>query len=341
MNDDNDCLNYTSLYNKNTGEYFKDIYINEYIKYKNKELFVIKCKNNHNLIFCNGKIKKPYFRHEYINDYHNNCKKTQWHINWQEQFDKNTREVLFKKKCEKQIKDRWADIYLEQYNVIIEIQHSDMNIDEVRNRKNDYNIHNLNILWLIDGNESIHIKNNSDNTRIYLEFINKKWKYESFIDYKYIFIDINNYIYIVFPSLVKNNMIDVNKPYSKNNFINLIKSNIDDIIKYIPYQCNLYIKQQGAGNGKTYGIIQSLDSNKDFNIYDTFIIVSKQHSAKTIIYNEFNDQYTKGILSNIELIDNNKENKIYTIKYINKITNRECNLIISTIDALYYRVGNI
>lgn len=36
MNDDNDCLNYTSLYNKNTDEYFKDIYIDEYIKYKNK-----------------------------------------------------------------------------------------------------------------------------------------------------------------------------------------------------------------------------------------------------------------------------------------------------------------
>lgn len=338
MSDDNDCLNLTKLYNKLTNEFIKNIDVNEYINLKNKELFTIKCCDNHDLTFCNGTIKKPYFRHSCHEDYYK-CSKTQWHLDWQQQFDSNTTEICFNK-LNNQIKDRRADIYLKEHNVIVELQHSQITINEIRERKHDYNIHNLEILWIIDGNKNINVKKN--NTRIYLEFISTTWKYESFIDYKYIFIDIDNYIYVIFPNLIKNNMIDVKQPYAKNDFINLLKININEIIKEIPYQCNLYIKQQGAGNGKTYGIIQSLDNNKDFHIYNTFIIVSKQHSAKTIIYNEFNEQYYSGKLNNIELIGEPiNNNKIYIIKYTNKITDKKCQIIISTIDSLYYRLGNI
>ena len=73
-----------------------------------------------------------------------------------------------------------------------------------------------------------------------------------------------------------------------NKFALTVNGDFDFILNNeIIKQSNLYIKQQGAGNGKTYGLIQNL-KNKNFSHYDYFIIVSKQHSAKTIIYNEFN-----------------------------------------------------
>ena len=53
MSDDNDCLNLTKLYNKLTNEFIKNIDVNEYINLKNKELFTIKCCDNHDLTFCN------------------------------------------------------------------------------------------------------------------------------------------------------------------------------------------------------------------------------------------------------------------------------------------------
>ena len=49
----------------------------------------------------------------------------------------------------------------------------------------------------------------------------------------------------------------------------------------------LGVYQQGAGNGKTYGIWKSITENIDRK---TYIIVTKQHSAKTVIYEELNDQ---------------------------------------------------
>lgn len=52
------------------------------------------------------------------------------------------------------------------------------------------------------------------------------------------------------------------------------------------------IKQQGAGNGKTYGLIQILQQ-PEFEHYKCFIAVTKQHSAKDVIKAEFDDQIKK------------------------------------------------
>ena len=59
--------------------------------------------------------------------------------------------------------------------------------------------------------------------------------------------------------------------------------------KEIIQQTKIFIKQQGAGNGKTYGVIQLLQDSK-CEQYDTFIYLTKQHSAKHIIKSEIEDQ---------------------------------------------------
>ncbi len=150
----------------------------------------------------------------------------------------------------------------------------------------------------------------------------------------------NGLIYKISPNDVKSNMIDIEKPIEKNNFIKLLNSN-DNVIHSIdiPLQCNLYIKQQGAGNGKTYGLVQKLES-KEFEHYKYFIIVTKQHSAKYIIYNEFKKQIKNGHLKYLVIEDEKDEQKKYKIIYTNKKTNSKCEIVVSTIDSLIYKLGN-
>jgi hypothetical protein len=66
------------------------------------------------------------------------------------------------------------------------------------------------------------------------------------------------------------------------------------------------------------------------------------HSAKEVIYNELKEQYERGSLSNLELPDDDDDivGKQYLIKYKNNKNNKNCTLIIGTIDSFMYAIGN-
>ncbi len=191
-----------------------------------------------------------------------------------------------------------------------------------------------NINWVIYVENDIRVKKNNKHT--YLEFINNYWKYESFIDCSFIYLQIKNKIYCICPSLVKSHMIDVVEPISKYYFVRLLKKGVVLDYEHIP-QSTLYIKQQGAGNGKTFGIIQMLQ-HPAFSHYKRFVFVSKQHSARAIIHAEFIGQFNAGLLRITNVVD--KElNKKYIIHYKNQL-GEECSLIIATIDSFMYSIGN-
>jgi len=329
-------VNFQTQYAYINSNYY--ISIIEYIKNKDKYTNELLCCNNsHELICVNGKKNKPHFRHKNQNDVDGTYPMTEWHCEWQSNFP--TTEIEFNKKCENQIKNRRADVVLNDNN-IIEFQHSLITKDEVNNRINDYKLHGKNIIWIIDGNTGIKINELKYSERVYLEFICEIWKFESFLDCHYIYLNISDEIYKVYPKLIKSNMIDVQKPISKESFINGLKNNINMFNDNEPIQCNLYIKQQGAGNGKTYGIIKMLESD-DFLHYNSFIYVSKQHSAVHVIYNEFKNQIELGNLQSLKLEDEPKLiNKKYVIKYINLKTNQICTIIIGTVDSFMYAIGN-
>jgi len=103
-----------------------------------------------------------------------------------------------------------------------------------------------------------------------------------------------------------------------------------------PCENKLYIKQQGPGSGKTYNIINMIQ-NKEFLHYKKFIYVSKQHSARAIIKDEFLSQYNAGLL-NIKNMKFRDIGKKYVIDYTNS-KGVECCIIISTIDAFMYALG--
>jgi hypothetical protein len=135
-------------------------------------------------------------------------------------------------------------------------------------------------------------------------------------------------------------MIEVDEPIDKDLFIEALKREELNIFKRtIKERTNIYIKQQGAGSGKTWTIIQ-LIKNTDFDKYDNFIYLTKQHSAVNVIKTELDKQIKNNELPNIEIISFDKDRKKYIIKVKNIITNKIKKLIIGTIDSFIWSIGN-
>jgi len=324
-------INFMSQYAFVNGE---QIHINNYTNLVKEN---ISCQNGHPLIpVINVSRRIPHFRHKNSSDVGGNPM-TIWHSEWQALFP--ITEKVYKLKPN-QIKERRADVVLNETK-ILEIQHSKCEKNEIENRKHDYQLHNVEIIWLVDGNTGIEVKNLNHSNRVYLEFIDEHWKYTNFKCYDCIYIDINSSIYKINPNKVKSHMIDVEEPKTREEFIKSLNDGYDIWSNEEPEQCNLYIKQQGAGNGKTFGIIKMLeDENKSH--YRTFIYITKQHSAKHIIKATFeeikNDKDSRfNYLKNIEIMEINKK---YIIKYFNEKSKLDCKIIISTIDSFTYSIGN-
>jgi len=296
----------------------------------------VTCEYGHPLVFANGKINAPYFRHRNPEDTSGDPM-TVWHAEWQSHFPKI--EVVHKRKNSDQIKERRADIELDD-KTILEIQHSEISKEEVDNRKNDYTVvHGKEVIWIIHANGAINTKLFENTGRVYIEFNSEYWKYESFLEYNYIYLDVDSAIYKISPRKVKSHMIDVEHPKDKKEFIRALKAGVNLWTDSEPPQCSLFIKQQGAGNGKTYGIIQMLESEALAH-YNTFIFVTKQHSAKTIIKNEIENQVENGRLNDIPEITIEDNNKKYIINYRNEKTGKDTRIIIATIDSLMSNIGN-
>tara|TARA_Y100000389_G_scaffold7474_1_gene7174 strand:- start:4376 stop:7897 length:3522 start_codon:yes stop_codon:yes gene_type:complete len=307
---------------------------------KNKKCFLV-CNNGHILKQYKSDIRKSHFQHKNIGDLDEN-KMSDWHSLWQAEFPPHMNEIkYFHKDMNK--KFRIADTLIDN-DSIVEFQHSDIPKSEIDNRKQDYSLVNKKINWVIDANDSIEIYKLS-NERIYIEFKNDFWKFNNYKSYDSIFLNINHKEYgdIVFkinPNDVKSFMIDVCEYKTREEFIHSIKNNLDIWKEDNPKQCNFFYDQYGAGNGKTYSIWQNICDK--YNEKTTHIILTKQHSAKDVIYKEFKDQKKKGVLSVLEDIQelNSKDTNLkqYIIKYKNNKGN-DCLCIIGTIDSFLWRIG--
>lgn len=272
----------------------------------------------------------------------------EWHNNMEKQFPEEMREVKFY--CSSRIDNtcRRADICLSN-NRTCEIQHSYISEDEIINRFNDWNKFGKDIIWLIDGNDGIELdKLTSGN---YILIFKQLWKYKSFINtYDYILLEKDNLVFKIELNKIKSGMIELREPKTLKETIDYLKTepskiwdfwSVDNSVKSI-----LGVYQQGAGNGKTYGIWKSITENKDRK---TYIIVTKQHSAKNVIYEELKDQTlrfhdTEGKDAyHIENILEDSEfhtEKHYVIKYTHKKSKKECTVIIGTIDSFCYNLSH-
>lgn len=323
--------------------YFEDkiISVEEYENNQTKYEKNIICNKGHRLCFVNCVIRRKHFRH--VNSDANSedvggTPMTNWHTEWQREFPFT--EVHFPK-IKDQIKDRHADAVVSN-KWVVEFQHSKMLPNEGSNRIHDYKLNNMLVIWVIHGH-NVEVVDLPYHQRKFLTF-NESWMYNSYIDSKLIWIDINDQMYKVEPNQVKGGMIDVNNPISRDEFINKMKANDESIITPDPtIQCTLSIRQQGAGNGKTYGLVQRV-VGKEMEHYEHIIMITKMHSAKYTIAEEFNKQHKKGLLKNITLVEGQElvtENgNKFEINFIDANQNQRL-VVIGTIDSLMYQIGNI
>jgi len=96
----------------------------------------------------NGEIKAPHFRHA-VRDYSIHCpdkNMCEWHVDWQNKFPEDNREVYKKSSYTGKKKYYRADI-LTKKGVAIEFQHSRMPLSDFLDRSNFWK----NIIWVLDG----------------------------------------------------------------------------------------------------------------------------------------------------------------------------------------------
>jgi len=263
-----------------------------------------------------------------------------WHNKMESYFPKEMTEIKFL--CCRNSKDtcRRADVLLNN-NRTCEIQHSFISSEEIEKRCNDWNLFGKEIIWLVDGNTGIEYEELSSGN--YLIIFKDDWKYKSFITtYNFILLEIDGKVFKIELKKIKCKMIELKMFITIETVVNILKSkpeNIwdswcdDNVIK-----CNLSIHQQGAGNGKTYGIWKSIAENIDKS---TFILLTKQHSAKNVMYEELSDQTEREEyhIENLTEILEDHDKTHYVIKYIHKISKRECKVIIGTIDSFIYNLS--
>jgi hypothetical protein len=329
----NQCnKNFQSQYTFINGKEFS---INKYLDTSSLHNEKKLCKKGHELILAQGQIVKPYFRHKNPTDVGGHPM-TEWHCEWQGNFP-NT-EVEFKYNVN-QLRDRRADVVLDDFKQILEIQHSKIESGEVNERNKDYALHQHTVKWIIDGQNCIDVKRFGE--RIILEFTSNHWLYKSFLECDYIYYDINGFIYRVKPKLIKSYQVDVSEPKLKSEFIEALKTNTNLWENEEPPQCFLYLKQKGAGSGKTYGMMQMLNSDREIVNYKYIAFITKQHSAVKVMLKEFDDQYDSNKLTNIVDLERSisKSGNQYIRKYKNVLTGKECIAIFGTVDSFTYSLG--
>ena len=264
-----------------------------------------------------------------------------WHNVMEKKFPTNMREVKFFCSSIENNTCRRADILLNNKRTL-EIQHSPINEAEIVNRFNDWNKFGKDIIWLVDGNTS-DIVCEKLKTGFYLISFEKSWKYKSFIKtYDNILLEIGGNIFKIELKKIKCKMILLLKPKPVQDVIETLKNNPENIWKLWDntniIKAILKIYQQGAGNGKTYGIWKNICENED---KDTYIIVTKQHSAKNVIYEELIDQTNREEyhIENLTKKEEFNTHKHYAIKYTHKKSKRECKVLIGTIDSYCYNLS--
>lgn len=249
----------------------------------NSKIKCLVCKNGHRLTKCQSNTRKSYFKHSNNNDiqYYPTSK---WYSEWKQNFE--NKDVLFKM-ISGGISDRIADVVIGDY--ILEFQHSDIIKKDVNERSNDYLLHNKQVHWIIDCGKTIQVCYLELNGSYLIKFLKDKWKYTSFVNQEYIYLNKDNQIFRIKPTDVKSDMVDVGEYKDSDQFITAMKQNINIFNNLELPQCNLYYNQRGAGCGKTYESIQLLNKNDRFQHKKKFIYLTKMHSAKDVIRKEFDD----------------------------------------------------
>jgi hypothetical protein len=227
----------------------------------------------------------------------------------------------------------------------IEFQHSRICSQDVLDRKHDYELTVQSTVWIIDGSDVVVHRTSKGITQ--LEYP-AGWKHHSFTAYDYVLLDVLGDVYRVAPRDVICNIACATTCRSTAEVVQCLLSPNPSLVwslwsDDVSIQPTLRISQQGAGNGKTFGIWREIATSEDF---DVELIVTKQHTAKDVIYAELIAQCERnephiinsGLYGDEEADCRPDERcgRQYVVEYEHTQTHRQCAVVIGTVDSFVY-----
>jgi hypothetical protein len=266
----------------------------------------------------------------------------EWHNRMEAMFPKERRECGFRTYGGGPIMraNRKTDVFLSN-DRCLEIQHSKISRKEVESRARDWDVFGKTLIWLVDGNTPDVCIESLSTGHFFISF-DLDWKHASFASvYEHILLEHDGRYFKIPLAQIKSNMVVIKQWKTAEEVVDILCSNPrhlwDEWVDDNFVRNRLVVHQQGAGNGKTYGIWKSIVTNGDKN---HFVVITKQHSAKHVIYHELCEQAKRGEFHIENMVDPQwaQKPKHYVVKYTHKTSLRSCVVVIGTIDSFVYNV---
>ena len=140
---------------------------------------------------------------------------------------------------------------------ILEFQNSNITNKEVRERQDDMKDLNIEITWVINGNNNIEVSESNDINRRYTLKFTKSWTHESFGSYSCIYCDIDGYIYC---KVLCQQFVTPKRITIEEFFCNITNGEKLNELLPITEQNELEVNQRGAGNGKTHDKVLNINT---------------------------------------------------------------------------------
>ena len=277
-----------------------------------------------------------------------------WHTEMQDLFAKEDQEVgfsliHFSEEDRLTKRSRKADVYVDE--TVIEYQHSRITRIEVNDRNNDYEQKlEKTVAWVIDCTENVskphRISSMEDDEEVWMLEFEKKWQVDSMRDCKIlfaVFLDSttgDKRIFRVPIESVEKRLVLVFGSWSDMAEwkVHVTSSGQMEADVKSPIQSELTVKQDPHGSGKTYSLTRMMihtdrSEYARYDAYSTFIIVTKPHSAKEVVYAQFMSHLREAGFEHNEQSSNNK----YVVKFT-KPNGAETMCIFGTADSLMYNL---
>ena len=271
--------------------------------------------------------------------------KSTWHQKMQDYFPKEYQEIKFtlhhwSEDDTYTKKARIADVHKDE--TVIEYQHSRIVAEEVNSRNADYGKFEKQIVWIIDCTENtkqpIRISN-QDEEEVWLLDFEKKWHVDAMIDCKILFAHFGDRMFRIPIQSVRKRMVTVYGSWLLNDaFITYLTSEIQTEID-IPLQSVLTVAQDPHGSGKTYRLTRMMiytetEEYQEYEKYAAFIIITKPHSAKEVVYTEFSKHLHD---AGLEILSKHENGGKYIVKFRRR-TGTHIMCIFGTADSLMYNI---
>lgn len=261
---------------------------------------------------------------------------TSWHREWQSNFEHIEVSII--------ANNRRADVVVN--STVLEVQHSYINKLEVSQRNADYKRRGYRVVWLVDCTVDADVHNLETTKRVFIDFGRAAWKYRSFEDCDVVYVDTaDDRIFRIDVGLVRGGMVDVKESKTRKEFVKALKDGtLNDLYAADDHvtQTTLHLKQQGAGNGKTYTAIQMIANAQQFGHIRRFIYVTKAHSAKDVICKELEEQINGNKLKGMSVVQApTPHGKRYKATMRREDTNgaTDVHVTIATVDSLVYNLS--